>query len=167
VNAYKLKVRNQRPIITERGTNSEPPQDMYFKGALFLNTLRSVVNDDKRWWALIHDFYQRFKYQTIMTEDVAAYFNRETGKNLTPIFDQYLRHTAIPILELKFDEADGAVSYRWKADEPGFAMPVRVGSQGRWQLIQPTVQWQTMKTPLKKDDFSVATELYYIDVAKS
>ena len=95
-NGYKSKVQNREPIITPRGINAEPPQDMYFKGALFLNTLRSVVNDDKRWWTLLHDFYQHFKYQNIMTEDVVAFFNQQTGKNLTPIFDQYLRHTALP-----------------------------------------------------------------------
>ena len=27
-----------------RGTNAEPPQDQYFKGALMLNTLRSVID---------------------------------------------------------------------------------------------------------------------------
>ena len=95
-NGYKSKVRNLQPIITPRGINREPPQDQYFKGALFLNTLRSVVNDDARWWTLIHDFYQHFKYQNIMTEDVVQYFNQQTGMNLTPIFDQYLRHTATP-----------------------------------------------------------------------
>src|SRR4029079_4860660 len=52
---YKSKVRNQQPIVPERGINAEPPQDMYFKGALFLNTLRSVVNDDQRWWKVLHD----------------------------------------------------------------------------------------------------------------
>ena len=56
----------------QRGVNSTPPEDQYFKGALFINTLRSVVNDDARWWALLHDFYQHFKYQNIMTEDVVA-----------------------------------------------------------------------------------------------
>src|ERR1700738_4992244 len=137
-NGYRLKVRNQQPIIAQRGVNATPPQDMYFKGALFLNTLRSIVDDDKKWWALLHDFYQHFKYQNIMTEDIVAYFNRKTGKNLTPIFDQYLRHTAIPILELKF--SDGTVSYRWKADEPKFAMPVRVGTKDNWQIISPTTE---------------------------
>jgi aminopeptidase N len=165
-NAYKSKVRNQQPIITQRGVNRTPPQDMYFKGALFLNTLRSVMNDDKRWWKLIHDFYQHFKYQNIMTEDVVAYFNQKTGMNLTPVFDEYLRHAALPALELKFDEANGTVSYRWKADEPAFAMPVRVGTSDHWQLIQPTVDWKTMKTPLKKDEFQVATDLYYVNVSK-
>ncbi len=166
VNAYKSKVQNKRPIITERGVNRTPPQDQYFKGALFLNTLRSVVNNDELWWALIHDFYQHFKYQTIMTEDVVAYFNEKTGMNLTPIFDQYLRHTAIPVLELKFDEANGIVSYRWKADEPAFAMPVKVGTKDHWQIIKPTTEWQTMKTAIRKDDFGVATDLYYLEVSK-
>lgn len=166
-NGYKPKVQNKQPIIAPRGVNATPPQDQYFKSALFINTLRSVINDDKRWWALLRDFYQHFKYQSIMTEDVVAFFNRQTGQNLTPVFDQYLRHTALPVLELKFDEANKSVAYRWKADEPEFAMPVRVGTKDNWQIIQPTTGWKTMKTPLKKDEFAVATDLYYVDVNKS
>ncbi|HEV7683042.1 MAG TPA: M1 family metallopeptidase [Pyrinomonadaceae bacterium] len=165
-NGYQNKVRNQQPIIAQRGVNATPPQDMYFKGALFINTLRSVVNDDKRWWALLRDFYQHFKYQTIMTEDVVAYFNHKTGMNLTPVFDQYLRHTALPVLELKFDEAGRSVQFRWQADEPGFAMPIRVGTKDHWQIIQPTTAWKQMKTELKKDEFQVATDLYFVDVRK-
>src|SRR5215813_1499593 len=133
-NAYKKKIRNQTPIITQHGINAEPPQDMYFKGALFLHTLRSIVDDDQKWFALIHDVFQHFKYQNIMTEDMAAYMNQKTGLNLTPVFDQYLRHTAIPKLELKFDDAAGTFSYRWKVDEAGFAMPIRVGSKDNWQI---------------------------------
>jgi aminopeptidase N len=166
-NAYKLKVRNQQPIIAPRGVNATPPQDQYFKGALFINTLRSIVNDDKRWWALLHDFYQHFKYQTIMTEDIVAYFNQQTRMNLTPVFNQYLRHTAVPVLELTFDEASGVVRYRWQADEPGFAMPVSVGTKDLWNIIHPTTEWQSMKSGLKKEDFQVATDLYYVVVKKS
>ncbi|HTQ62936.1 MAG TPA: M1 family metallopeptidase [Candidatus Solibacter sp.] len=166
VNAYKSKVKNQVPIIAERGVNAEPPQDMYFKGALFLNTLRSVVNDDRRWFKLIHDYFQHFKYKNIMTEDVVQFFNQQTGMNLTPIYNQYLRHTAIPTLELKFNVAEGTVAYRWKADEAGFAMLVRVGKAGNWQVIQATTDWQTMKTALTRDNFAVATDLYYVNVDK-
>jgi aminopeptidase N len=166
VNAYKTKVKNAKPIIAERGINAEPPQDQYFKGALFLNTLRSVINDDPRWFKLIHDLYQHFKYKNIMTEDIVAFFNQKTGKDFTPIFNQYLRHTAIPTLELKFNAEEGTVAYRWKVDEPGFAMPVRVGKKDNWQLIQATTDWQTMKTPLAKDEFDGATDLYYINVDK-
>ena len=166
VNGYKPKVKNDFPIITPRAINGEPPQDMYFKGTLFINTLRSVVNNDRRWWKLLRDFYQHFKYQNIMTEDVVRFFNKQAGMDLTPIFDQYLRHTAIPTLELKFDEGKRIVSYRWKVDEPAFQMPVRVGKKDNWQIIDATTEWKTMSTSLKKEDFEVATDLYYVNVTK-
>jgi aminopeptidase N len=101
-----------------------------------------------------------------MTEDVEQYFNQQTGMNLTPVFDQYLRHTAIPTLELKFDESAGNVQYRWQADEKDFALPVRVGLKEHWETIHPTTEWQTMKAGLTKDQFEVATDLYYINVDK-
>jgi aminopeptidase N len=160
----RKKVQNQRPIIAERGVNADPTEDQYFKGALMINTLRSVIGDDSKWWPLIYDFYQQFKYRNIMTEDVVAFFNRETGLELTPIFNQYLRHADIPTLQLFFDA--GSVSYKWRADEPGFTMPVLVGEKGHWQRITPTEQWQTIKTSLTKEQFEVATDLFYVDVAK-
>ena len=166
VNGYKTKVRNREPIVTQRGIHRSPPQDMYFKGALFLNTLRNVVNDDPRWWKLLRDFFQHFKYQNIMTEDVIAFFNTQLGQNLAPLFNQYLRRTELPTLELAFNETEGTVAYRWKADERDFAMPIRVGERGKWVLIQPTTAWAVMRTPLKKDAFDVATELYYVNVTK-
>jgi len=166
LNGYKPKVQNRYPIIAERGVNASPPQDQYFKGALFINTLRSVTDDDARWFKLLHDFYQHFKYKNIMTEDVVAYFNRQMRTDLTPIFNQYLRHTAIPMLELKFDETAATVAYRWKADEAGFAMPIRVGTKDNWQMIHATTGWQTMKTPVKKDEFAADTDHYYVNVEK-
>jgi aminopeptidase N len=166
LNGMKQKVHNQRPILAERGINAEPTQDQYFKGALMINTLRSVVNDDAKWWPLLHNFYQHFKYQNILTEDVVMYFNQHTGTNLTPIFNQYLRHAQIPRLELLFGEAPGTVLYKWRADEDEFAMPVRVGTPGAWQIIHPTTEWQSMQTPLTKEQFQVATDLYYVDVNK-
>ena len=30
-------------------------------------------------------------------------------------------------------------------------MPIRVGTKGKWQIIQPTTTWQTMATQLKRD----------------
>jgi aminopeptidase N len=165
VNSYKPKVQNREPIITQRGIHREPLQDMYFKGTLFLNTLRSVVNDDDAWWSLVRDFYQQFKYRNIMTEDVVRFFNSRLGRDLTPIFDQYLRRAALPVLQLAFDEP-GNMAYRWKADERGFAMPVRVGRPGDWTIIEPTTDWKVMKTTRGRDDVEVATDLYYINVEK-
>ncbi len=165
LNGYKSKVKNEEPIIPPRGIHRSPPSDQYFKGALFLQTLRSVLDNDRRWFRLIRNFYQTFKYQNILTEDVVRFFNQQTGRNLTPLFDQYLRHKDIPTLELRFQEAGGTVSYRWKADEKDFAMPVRVGKAGDWQVIQATTAWQTMPTSLAPDELAVATDLYYVNVS--
>jgi aminopeptidase N len=166
INGYKSKVRNREPIVTQRGIHRTPSQDMYFKGALFLHTLRSVVNDDDRWWRLLRDLYQEFKYQNILTEDIVRFFNARLGQNLTPIFDQYLRRSDLPTLELAFDDEEGTLAYRWNADERDFAMPIRVGRPGSWQVLQPTTAWKVMKAPMPKDDLGVATELYYVNVVK-
>ena len=164
-NGYKSKVRNRTSVITARGVNATPSQDMYFKGALFLNTLRSVVDDDAKWWRLMRAYFNRFKYHNISTDDVAQFFNAQTGLNLMPLFDQYLRQAALPVLELRF--GDGQVEYRWKADVKAFAMPIKVGRRAQWQTIKPTTEWQTLKTTLKKDEFEVATDLFYVEVSKN
>lgn len=167
INTGKENVKNAEPVICEEGTACTPPVDQYKKGGLFLNTVRSVIDDDHEWFALLHDYYQHFKYQTIMTTDVAAYFSKHSGRNLTPIFNEYLRHAAIPTLELRFDSQAHTIAYRWQADEPAFAMPIKVGDKNHWQLITPvTSGWQTMSTPLDSEHFDVATELYYVNVRK-
>jgi aminopeptidase N len=163
LNAIKTKVKNEEPIISPRGVNSTPPPDQYFKGALFLNTLRSVVNNDPLWWKTLHGYYQQFKYRNIMTEDVVAWFNQQTGRNLAPIFDQYLRHASLPVLELQW--SPGFVRYRWRAQAPGFAMPVLVGDPQHWQRIQPLAKWQSLPTSLSQTQFAVATDLFYVNVA--
>ena len=166
INGYRAKVRNAEPIITQRGLHRTPHQDQYFKGALFLHTLRSVVNDDQKWWAVIRDVYQKFKYQNILTEEIVQFMNARLGMRLTPMFDQYLRRAALPVLELAFNDTENTVAYRWRADEHDFAMPVRVGVRGKWQIVQPSRDWQVMRNDIPKEQFEVATELYYVDVVK-
>ena len=166
INGYKSKIRNREPIITQRGIHRTPSQDMYFKGALFLHTLRSVIDDDERWWRLLRELFQQFKYRNIMTEDLVQFFNARLGRNLTAVFDQYLRRAALPTLQLAFDAKAGTVAYRWDAEELSFAMPVRVGRPGEWQVIAPTTDWKTLHTPLSKDELEVATDLYYVNVFK-
>jgi aminopeptidase N len=138
---------------------------MYFKGALFLDTLRNAVDDDARWWQLIRDTFEHFKYQNILTGDLVRFFSAELKQDMTPIFDQYLRRTALPVLELTFDEAAKRVSYRWKAAERAFALPIKVGDAAKWEMIQPTTDWKSMEWTAGKDAFKVATDLFYVNVA--
>ena len=56
-----------------------------------------------------------------LTEELVAFINAQLGKDLTPLFDQYLRRAALPTLELTFDEAAKTVAYRWNVEERSFA----------------------------------------------
>lgn len=164
INGYKKKVQNRRPIITERGLQREPPQDQYFKGALFLHTLRGIMNDDAKWFDLVRETFQTFKYKCILTEDIVQLFNQRFGRDVTPIFDQYLRHTDLPTLELAFDQSGRFVAHRWVADVPNFAMPIRVGAANAWQTIQPTTEWTKLESEQTRDTLAVATDWYFVNV---
>lgn len=162
-NAYKKKIGNKEPIITQRGIHRDPTQDMYFKGALFLHTLRGIVDDDPRWWQLVRDTYATFKYKNIATDDLVRFFNQQLKQDLTPVFNQYLRRAELPRLQLTFDTTAGTVAYRWQAAEPGFAMPVKVGTPGQWRVVRPTADWQVMPNP-DGAAFTAATDLAYIEL---
>ena len=175
-NGYKTKIANAEPIIVQRGIARDPNQDMYFKGALFLHTLRSVVNDlsrrsgeaaeaDAKFFKLLRDLYAEFKFKNNFTEEIVAFVSRQLGQDVTPMFDQYLRRSALPILELTLNEDEKTMSYRWNAAERGFAMPIRVGDPAKWQIIQPSADWKSMPWTAGRDAFKVATDLYYVNVA--
>ena len=188
-NGLKAKVHNHAPILAERGIDAEPPQDQYFKGALMIATLRSWLaiasagssggpgaSGDARWFSLLHDFYQHFKYQNILTEDVVTWWNEHTAallhQDLRPFFDQYLRHTVIPSLELSWlpdtpNSTIHTVLYKWQAEEPAFAMPIQAGDPAHFQTLHPTTEWQVLQTPLTRNEFHVATDLFYINVSQT
>lgn len=163
-NGYKTRVANREPIVIQRGIYRSPNQDMYFKGALFLHTLRGVVNDDEKWFKLLRDLYSEFRYRNIFTEDLVAFVNKQLGQNLTPVFDQYLRRAGLPVFEMTFNEREKTVSYRWKADERAFAMPIRVEVSGKPQVVHPTTDWQTMPYT-GAPELGVPIDRYYVDVA--
>ena len=73
---------------------------------------------------------------------------------------------SLPTLELAFNDADEDRGVSMEAEERAFAMPIRVGARGNWQVITPTTDWQLMPATLAKDAFEVATDLYYVNVVK-
>ena len=132
-------VFNSSPIIGNYGVNNEGSGDMYPKGALLLNTLRHVINDDQKWWKLILDYSTTFRHKIIDTETVIAFFNKESGMDLTPIFNQYLRHTSIPKLEYKIENK--RLLYKWTTDETNFLMPIDIKINGKSKRIYPENAW--------------------------
>ncbi len=163
VNGYKSKVQNKSPIIGPAGVNHWPSNDQYFKGALFLHTLRHVVDDDKKWWAMLRDYAERFKYKNIYTADVINFFNSYFKRDFIPVFEQYLYHAHIPKLQVKFEE--NRVAYRWQAEVEEFDLPVKVRVHGKTHFIHPTAEWKSEALGgMAKENWQVATDLFYVEV---
>jgi hypothetical protein len=162
---------NKFPIIGTYGVNDFRWGDLYPKGCLMLHTLRNCIADDAKWIALLRGIQDHFRFQSVTTGDIVSYINSATGQDYTPFFDQYLRHTAIPQLDLVF-EKDGAslkVSYKWTADVKGFDMPVKVTTaRNSFTFIRPTEEWQTLRLEnMDARDFAVDTDDFYIKVQRA
>ena len=165
INGESRASMNRKPVIGIFGVNNTGSEDMYFKGAMLLNTLRSIVNDDTKWWALILKYSQTFKKQIIDTPIVIGFFNKETGLNLTSVFNQYLSYGPIPVLQLNLKGKE--LEYRWQADEPNFEMPVDIIVKGKIIRLTPTGSWQTQKIKAGDlKDIEPATTRFYIKVEK-
>ena len=163
LNGYKNLVYNREPILGPTAVSHWPTRDMYFKGALLLNTLRSIVDDDELWWKMVYDYSHYFRGQNIYTTDVLNYLNKYFNMNLKPIFEQYLLFADLPILQLKYE--DDTVFYRWQANVDNFDMPIKAGFEEDFYFIYPTKDWQSEL--IGTDDLSnwkVDTDRFYIDV---
>ncbi|MCP9201107.1 M1 family metallopeptidase [Gramella sp. GC03-9] len=138
---------NRSSIIGDYGVNSEGSGDMYFKGANLLNMIRSIYDDDELWWNTLRDYTKTFKHKTITTQDTEDFFNKATKVDLQPVFDQYLRHAALP--ELQFQKKDGNIEYRWKADVTDFKMPVDVFINDQETRLNATSDWKILEADVK------------------
>jgi aminopeptidase N len=137
-------IGNERPIVPPAyGVNAQGSGDMYPKGGNMLHTIRQIVGDDEKWRAILRGLNATFGRKTIMGSDVEAYIAHEAGRDLSRVFDQYLRTTKIPVLEYRMEGE--TLSYRWADVVPGFDMPVEVTVAGEGRRLQPMGQWQTLE----------------------
>jgi len=164
INGQSKNILNDKPVIGFYGVNKEGSGDMYNKGALLINTLRHIVKNDDKWWAMLLKYSETYKKQIIDTQTVIDFFNKETGKDLTPIFEQYLKHTSIPTLVLK--KYKNRFQYKWQTDVPNFEMPVDVEINGVRTRLMATNEFKIGNVPVVSipNEIKVLTNLFYIKV---
>jgi len=168
INGKKSGVLNDKPIIGVYNVQERGSGDMYNKGQLVLNTLRSVIDNDVFWFSIVRGLAETFKYQTITADDVFRYINEKSGRDLTYFFDQYFRQTKIPQLVVQTSKKGNTVTarYKWNTDVQDFHMPIKVTtSPNKYEFITPTTQWQTIELKgMNPEDLKVAEDLFYVDV---
>ncbi|PWS27132.1 peptidase M1 [Pedobacter yonginense] len=166
-NEYVIGIRkniaNDVPVIGPYGVNKEGSGDMYYKGANLIHTIRQLVNNDEKFRQILRGLNKTFYHKTVTTAEIENYIAKQSGLKLDKVFDQYLRHSKIPLFEYKIK--NGTLSYRWVTDVKGFDMPIQVTlKNGTYSLLNPTNQWKSTKlsSDVTMERFKV-NPLFYVD----
>jgi aminopeptidase N len=167
-NAYvqgtRALIRNDAPIIATYNVNDQGSGDMYYKGGNLVHIIRQLFKSDEKFRTALRELNKTFYHKTVNTEEVESFFSTKTGLNLSPVFDQYLRNTSIPTLEIKKGKKE--IMYRWKDCIPSFNMPVRLMSDKESKWIYPTSSWKTLKTSADYSKLTVDKN-FYVGLHKS
>ena len=153
-------IRNDASIIGTYDANRSGSGDMYYKGGNMLHTMRHVLDDDAKWRNMLRGLNQEFWHRTVTTEEIEAYINRTTGFDFGPFFDQYLRTTDIPVLEV--DRRDDAIRLSWKGVVPDFAVPVLVRLDGVEHRVLVSEEPTELRLQSRLDSFELDRNFYMV-----
>jgi aminopeptidase N len=92
-----LGFQNTTPIVQHPDMDEEAAYigDIYGKGAFFMHTLRYIMGDSL-FFPSLKKFINSPQYtydNLVSTDDVQQFFSKESGMDLRPLFDLYLRGT--------------------------------------------------------------------------
>lgn len=166
INASKAGVKNENPVTGPFNVNKRGG-DIYAKGSLILNTLRSVINNDSLWFEILRGIQKEFYHRTINGKDIFEFINKKSGENYNYFFDQYFKKADIPELYLLIEKKGNKtlLKYKWNADIKEFKMPVKITtSKNKFEFIYPTTELQKMEINISPDDLKAAEDLFYIKV---
>lgn len=106
ISGHRRGVKNRQAMVNGEELSEEETYsggDIYGKGSFFMHSLRYVIGDEiflKTLYRLATD--TNYTYDHFVTsQDVEQLFSRETGKDLKPFFDFYLRTTKVLEFEVK------------------------------------------------------------------
>jgi len=144
---FKNFVENKKPIVQGEEVNSQDTygRDIYFKGALFMNTLRYVTGDEVFFPTLkklATDPSYTFD-NFVTTDDVEKLFSKESKMNLRPLFDFYLRTTNL--LEIKISQK-GLMSWEIHAEQIPMTLPIEISGSNGSAKVQISNQAFTMES---------------------
>ncbi len=147
---FKNFVENKKPLVQGEEVNSQDTygRDIYFKGALFMNTLRYIVGDEVFFLTLKKLATDpKYTYDNfVTTDDVEKLFSDESKINLKPLFDFYLR--TINLLEITIKQT-GLTSWVVQAKQIPMTLPIEIsGSNGNTKV-------QLTKEPFKIESLTL------------
>ena len=165
ITGLRKNIKNDIPVIGPYGVNQEGSGDMYPKGSNLLHTVRQLINNDEKFRQILRGLNTSFYHKTVNSQDVEEYISKQSGIDLSKVFDQYLRTVQIPVLEYKL--TPGSVSYRWSNCIKDFDMKVRIQlSPGEEEWIQPSPSWKMSSSPKYDGRTFIVDRNLYIETKK-
>lgn len=154
-------IANDTAAVGYYNVNKQGSTDMYAKGANMLGMIRAIINDDAKWLNILRGLNTVYYHKTVTYNDIAAYINKQSSYDFSPIFDQYLHYNTIPVLEVSFSK--DRIAYRWIANNKNFFAPVRIRiKNGPYKNIVPKTGFQDLTIKgISKDNLEVDLSDYY------
>lgn len=168
IHGNRRAIQNKTPIQGQYHVNNEGSGDMYNKGGVLHNMIRTIIADDDKWRSILRGLNAKFYHQQVDYDDIVNFINHESGLNFNSIFEQYVKTTLIPVLCIS-ETKDGKVQAKWKNTVENFEMPVYIGTaDNNLKAINITNNDQTLNIHnLTKENIKIDTFNYYIDIQKN
>src|SRR5690554_272225 len=159
----RKNILNDSLIIGDYNVNRRGSNDIYYKGANILHTIRQLIDNDKKWRKILRGLNKTFYHQTVTTKQVEEYISKESKIDFTEFWDQYLRTTDIPKVEYEVDGKD--LKFRYVNIVENFDMPVIAIINEKEKWIYPTATWKTLETSKPIETFEIKKD-FYVDSEK-
>ena len=158
VQGTRKLIRNEAPIIGKYGVNDEGSGDMYYKGGNLVHYVRQLFESDEKFRNALRELNKTFYHQTVTSDQVEHFLSVKVGRDLRPLFDQYLRNITVPTLE--FQQINKVVEYRWADCIPSFNAPVKIqiGKENKW--VYPTTNWKSLSGYSNVSNITVDKNFY-------
>lgn len=147
VQGTRALIENTSPIIGKYGVNEEGSGDMYYKGGNLVHYVRQLFDDDEKFRSSLREMNKRFYHKITTSAEVEKFWSEQVGRDLAPLFDQYLRDVKVPTLEIL--KQGNKIKYRWSDCQANFNAPIRVFVDGNATWFYPTNSWKEYKTNKK------------------
>lgn len=161
--SYKLLIDLFRQRVSSNATMEVAPRqsmsslditrgnrggDVYYKGAMFLHTLRYLMGEENFFLAL-----RRFAYpdsemekvtdgshmRFVTTDDFLSLTEQITGMELEWLFEVYLRQPVMPQLHL--ERSEGLLTLQWEVPNGmPFPMPIQIRIEGEVVTFSPNIE---------------------------
>lgn len=160
-------IKNDKPIIAPYGVNAQGSGDMYPKGGNMLHTIRHSIDNDKLFRNILAGINSEFYHQTVDGSQVLNYISERAGFDYSKVFDQYLKTTQIPELDVYRNPEGKTIQFKWTNCLEGFNLPLVLKGDSEKIKIYPTVEWQSVEVDQKQQylfDPLRIEKMYYVKV---